>query len=44
MAEIYYDRDNCLYVSTEFYLIDIGETVFLIKKYVEKNWKNFKIE
>ena len=36
MAEIYYDRDDCPYVSTEIYLTDIGRTVFLTKEEAEK--------
>lgn len=29
MAEIYYDRDDCPYVSTEIYFTNFGKTVFL---------------
>ena len=32
MAEIYYDRDDCPYVSTEIYFTDIGKTVFLTRE------------
>ena len=35
MAEIYYDRDDCPYVSTEIYFTNIGETVFLTKEEAE---------
>lgn len=35
MAEIYYDRDDCPYVSTEIYFTDIGETVFLTREEAE---------
>lgn len=35
MAEIYYDRYDCPYVSTEIYSTDIGETVFLTKEEAE---------
>ncbi len=35
MAEIYYDRDDCPYVSTEMYFTDIGETVFLTEAEAE---------
>lgn len=35
MAEIYYDRYDCPYVSTEIYFTDIGETVFLTKAEAE---------
>lgn len=35
MAEIYYDRDDCPYVSTEIYFTDIGKTVFLTKSEAE---------
>ena len=35
MAEIYYNRDDCPYVSTEIYFTDIGETVFLTKEEAE---------
>lgn len=35
MAEIYYDRDDCPYVSTEMYFTDIGETVFLTETEAE---------
>jgi hypothetical protein len=35
MAEIYYDRDDCPYVSTEMYFTNIGETVFLTKEEAE---------
>ena len=35
MAEIYYDRDDCPYVSTAIYFTDIGETVFLTKEEAE---------
>ncbi|MFR7481139.1 MAG: hypothetical protein ACLUVO_07895 [Roseburia sp.] len=35
MAEIYYDRDDCPYVSTEMYFTDIGETIFLTETEAE---------
>lgn len=35
MAEIYYDRYDCPYVSTEMYFTDIGETVFLTETEAE---------
>lgn len=35
MAEIYYDRYDCPYVSTEIYFTNIGETVFLTKEEAE---------
>lgn len=35
MAEIYYDRDDCPYVSTEIYFTDIGKTVFFTKAEAE---------
>ena len=35
MAEIYYDRYDCPYVSTEIYFTNIGETVFLTKAEAE---------
>ena len=39
MAEIYYDRDDCPYVSTAIYFTDIGETVFLTKEEAEQKLK-----
>lgn len=39
MAEIYYDRDDCPYVSTEMYFTDIGETVFLTETEAEAKLK-----
>lgn len=35
MEEIYYDRDDCPYVSTEMYFTDIGETIFLTETEAE---------
>ena len=42
MAEIYYDRDDCPYVSTEMYFTDIGETVFLTKKEAKAKLKELR--
>ena len=39
IAEIYYDRDDCPYVSTAIYFTDIGETVFLTKAEAEQKLK-----
>lgn len=39
MAEIYYDRDDCPYVSTEIYFTDIGKTVFLTCEEAEAKLK-----
>lgn len=35
MAEIYYDREDCPWVSTEIYFTDIGKTVFLTREEAE---------
>lgn len=35
MAEIYYDREDCPWVSTEIYFTDIGKTVFLNREEAE---------
>lgn len=32
MMEIYYDREDCPWVSTEIYFTDIGKTVFLTRE------------
>ncbi len=42
MAEIYYDRDDCPYVSTEMYFTDIGETVFLTETEAEAKLKEME--
>ena len=42
MAEIYYDRDDCPYVSTEMYFTDIGETVFLTETEAEAKLKEMR--
>jgi hypothetical protein len=42
MAEIYYDRYDCPYVSTEMYFTDIGETVFLTKKEAKAKLKELR--
>ena len=42
MAEIYYDRDDCPYVSTAIYFTDIGETVFLTKAEAEQKLKEME--
>ena len=42
MAEIYYDRSDCPYVSTEMYFTDIGETVFLTKKEAKAKLKELR--
>jgi len=42
MAEIYYDRDDCPYVSTEMYFTDIGETVFLTESEAEAKLKEME--
>ena len=42
MAEIYYDRDDCPYVSTEIYFTDIGKTVFLTKSEAEAKLKEME--
>ena len=42
MAEIYYDRDDCPYVSTAIYFTDIGETVFLTKEEAEAKLKELE--
>ena len=42
MAEIYYDRDDCPYVSTAIYFTDIGETVFLTKEEAEQKLKEME--
>lgn len=42
MAEIYYDRDDCPYVSTEIYFTNIGETVFLTKAEAEAKLKELR--
>lgn len=44
MAEIYYDRDDCPYVSTEMYFTDIGETVFLTETEAEAKLKEMEEE
>lgn len=44
MAEIYYDRDDCPYVSTEMYFTDIGETVFLTESEAEAKLKEMEGE
>lgn len=35
MMEIYYDREDCPWVSTEIYFTDIGKTVFLTREEAE---------
>lgn len=35
MIEIYYDREDCPWVSTEIYFTDIGKTVFLTREEAE---------
>lgn len=35
MAEIYYNREECPWISTDIYLTDIGKTVFLTSKEAE---------
>ena len=42
MAEIYYDRYDCPYVSTEIYFTDIGETVFLTREEAEAKLKEME--
>lgn len=42
MAEIYYDRYDCTYVSTAMYFTDIGETVFLTKEEAEAKLKEME--
>ena len=42
MAEIHYDRDDCLYVSTEIYFTDIGETVFITETEAEAKLKEME--
>lgn len=42
MAEIYYDRYDCTYVSTAMYFTDIGETVFLTKEEAEAKMKEME--
>ena len=42
IAEIYYDRDDCPYVSTAIYFTDIGETVFLTQAEAEQKLKEMK--
>jgi hypothetical protein len=42
MAEIYYDRDDYPYVSTEIYFTDIGKTVFLTKAEAEAKLKELR--
>lgn len=42
MAEIYYDRDDCPYVSTEMYFTDIGETIFLTETEAEAKLKEME--
>ena len=43
MAEIYYERDDCPYVSTAIYFTDIGETVFLTKEEAEQKLKEMEV-
>ncbi len=42
MMEIYYDREDCPWVSTEVYFTDIGKTVFLTREEAEAALKEFK--
>lgn len=42
MAEIYYDRDDCPYVTAEIYFTDIGKTVFLTKSEAEAKLKELR--
>lgn len=35
MAEIYFDRKDCPWVSTEIYFTDIGKTVFFTQEEAE---------
>ena len=35
MMEIFYDREDCPWVSTEVYFTDIGKTVFLTREEAE---------
>lgn len=42
MAEIYYDRDDCPYVTAEIYFTDIGKTVFLTKSEAEQKLKEME--
>ena len=42
IAEIYYERDDCPYVSTAIYFTDIGETVFLTKEEAEAKLKEME--
>lgn len=42
MAEIYYNREDCPYVSTEIYFTDIGKTVFLTESEAEAKLKDIK--
>lgn len=44
MAEIYYDRDDCPYVSTEIYFTDISRTVFLTREEGEARLKEMRGE
>lgn len=44
MAEIYYDRDDCPYVTAEIYFTDIGKTVFLTKSEAEAKLKEMRDE
>lgn len=38
-AEIFFDREDCPYVSAEIYFTEIGKTVFLTKEDAEKALK-----
>ena len=42
MAEIYYDRYDCPYVSTEIYFTDFGKTVFLTREEAEAKLKEME--
>lgn len=42
MAEIYYDRYDCPYVSTEIYFTDFGKTVFLTKEEAKAKLKEME--
>ena len=42
MMEIYYDREDCPWVSTEIYFTDIGKTVFLTREEAEAALKELE--
>lgn len=42
MMEIFYDRSDCPWVSTEVYFTDIGKTVFLTREEAEAELKELE--